>query len=233
MVILAGGLATRLKPLTDSVPKSMVRVEGRPFLEYQLELLRENGICNIVLCVGHLSRMVKEHFGDGFRFGVKIVYSDEGKELLGTGGALKKAEPLLEDRFFVMYGDSFLMYDYQAIRSYSGRFPNFCVLVVYRNENLYDNSNIAIQDGLVSAYDKANPDGKLVYIDAGLSILRREYISQIPSHQSSPLEELYCKIIDDRNMLAYEVDQRFYEIGSPRGLREFQRLLKNESAPVC
>lgn len=232
-VILAGGLATRLGPLTEKVPKSMIMVGDRPFLEHQLELLRQNGISDIVLCVGHLSEMIRNYFGDGNRLGVTIRYSDEGENLLGTGGALKKAEPLLEDRFFVLYGDSYLMYDYQAISSYSSKFPDFCVMVVYRNDNLYDNSNLNVQDGLVSAYDKANPDGKLVYIDAGLSLLKKEWLTQIPSHRPSSLEELYRKIIDSRKMLAYQTEQRFYEIGSPRGLRELRELMEYRPAPAC
>jgi MurNAc alpha-1-phosphate uridylyltransferase len=232
-VILAGGLATRLRPHSENVPKSMIMVGNKPFLEHQLDLLRRNGISDIVLCVGHLSRMIKDHFGDGSKFGVRIRYSDEGENLLGTGGALKKAEPLLEDRFFVLYGDSYLMYDYQAISSYSRKFPGFCVMVIYRNHNFYDNSNLEIQDGLVNAYDKANPDGKLVYIDAGLSILKKKYLTQVPPQRPSSLEELYCKIVDTQRMLAYQVYRRFYEIGSPRGLAELQELMKHELALSC
>ncbi len=232
-VILAGGLATRLRPHSEKVPKSMIMVGDRPFLEHQLELLQHNGISDIVLCVGHLSRIIEDHFGDGNKFGVRIRYSDEGENLLGTGGALKKAEPLLEDRFFVLYGDSYLMYDYQAIGSYSRKFPDFCVMVVYRNDNLYDNSNLDIQDGLVRTYDKANPDGKLAYIDAGLSILKKEYLTQVSSHRPSSLEELYRRIVQNRKMLAYRAEQRFYEIGSPRGLKELQELMKKEPALLC
>lgn len=227
IVILAGGLATRLRPLTDKIPKSMIRVENKPFLQHQIELLKENGVCDIVLCVGHLSDMIKDYFGDGRKFGVKIRYSDEGENPLGTGGALKKAEPLLADEFFLMYGDSYLLLDYGAIESYFKKFKGFCLLVVYKNHNLYDNSNIGINDGLVVSCDKVNPGGKLIHIDAGLSILRKEVLNQISSDKPSPLEELYQKIIAKRGMLAYEVNQRFYEIGSPQGLKEFENLIKS------
>ncbi len=232
IVILAGGLATRLRPVTENIPKSMIRVENKPFLQHQIELLRENGIRNIVLCVGHLSHMIKSYFDDGKEFGVKIRYSDEGENLLGTGGALKKAEALLEDKFFLMYGDSYLLFDYRAIESYYKKFARFCLLVVYKNHNLYDNSNVGINDGLVTNYDKTNPNGKLVYIDTGLSILRKEVLDQIPSVTPSPLEELYQKIIAKRKMLAYEVNQRFYEIGSIQGLKEFENLIRSEKELV-
>ncbi len=227
IVILAGGLATRLRPLTENIPKSMIRIENKPFLRHQIELLRDNGVSDIVLCVGYRSHMIKDYFGNGKRFGVNIIYSDEGENLLGTGGALKNAEPLLEDVFFLMYGDSYLLFDYRGIESYYKKLRNFCLLVVYKNHNLYDNSNIGIEDGLVTIYDKTNPDGKLNYIDAGLSILSKEILNQIPSDRPSPLEELYQKIIAKGEMLAYKVNQRFYEIGSLQGLKEFENLIKS------
>jgi MurNAc alpha-1-phosphate uridylyltransferase len=229
-VILAGGLATRLRPLTNDIPKSMIRVNGRPFLEYQLHLLLENKITDIVLCVGHLSQMIKAHFGNGKRFGVNIRYSDEGENLLGTAGALKRAEPLLEDQFLLLYGDSYLPFDYQAVWSYSRSCPESCVLAVYRNHNRYDNSNVAIVDGLVSAYDKSNPGGKFIHIDAGLSVLRKCFLSRIPANRTFPLDALYKKIIEEKKMLAYEVRRRFYEIGSPRGLIDFERLMRSKPA---
>lgn len=232
IVILAGGLATRLRPVTENIPKSMIRVDGKPFLQHQIELLKENGLEDIVLCVGHLSQMIKDYFGDGRKFRVRIRYSDEGENLLGTGGALKNAEPLLKDEFFLMYGDSYLLFDYQRIESYYKKFRDFCLLTVYKNHNLYDKSNIRLKDSLVTAYDKTNPDGKLIYIDAGLSILRKEVLNQIPLVTPSPLEELYQKIIAKREMLAYEVSQRFYEIGSAQGLKEFENLIRGEKELV-
>ena len=147
---------------------------------------------------------------------------------MGTGGALKKAEPLLEDEFFLMYGDSYLLFDYGEIESYYKKFKDFCLLVVNENHNLYDNSNVEIKDGLVTIYDKTNSDGKLIYIDAGLSILRKEVLNRIPSDRPSPLEELYQKIVAKRKMLAYEVNQRFYEIGSFKGLIELENLIKSK-----
>jgi NDP-sugar pyrophosphorylase family protein len=232
IVILAGGLATRLKRITRSIPKSMIKVDGKPFLQHQIELLRENGIREMVLCVGHLSHLIRDHFGDGRELGVEIKYSDEGENLLGTGGALKKAEPLLQDRFFLTYGDSYLLLDYQAIQSHHRRCSDFCLLTVYENHNQYDNSNVAVEDGLVTIYDKSNPDGELRYIDAGLSILNKEVLSQVPADRPSPLEELYQNIVGRRQMLAYQVSQRFYEIGSFVGLMEFEELMESQKQLV-
>ena len=232
IVILAGGLATRLKTLTENIPKSLIRVNGKPFLQHQIELLRENGIREIVLCVGHLSHTIEDYFGNGGKLGVEIRYSNEGENLLGTGGALKKAEPLLQDEFLVMYGDSYLLFDYAEIKSYHEKFKDFSLLVVYENRNRFDNSNVAIKDGLVTVYEKSNPGGKLTYIDAGLSILKKEALSHVPADRPSPVEELYKKIIAKRAMLAYQVSQRFYEIGSFVGLMEFEDLMESEKQLV-
>ena len=115
LAILAGGLGTRLGPLTANTPKSLVPVLGRPFLEHQIGLVRNAGIKRLVLCIGHYGQRIIERFGQGQAYGVEIVYSQEGEQLLGTGGALKNAEPLLDDAFMMMWGDSYLLLDYAAV----------------------------------------------------------------------------------------------------------------------
>lgn len=225
-VILAGGLATRLSPLTDRTPKSMVKISGRPFLEYQVELLRRDRIKDLLLCVGHLGGQILDHFGDGERLGMRISYSFDGEELLGTGGALRKAEALLQDRFFVLYGDSYLLYDYRAIREHFEKFDELSLLVVYRNENRYDRSNVMIENGRVKLYDKKNPREGMVHIDAGLSILRKTALELAPRDRSFDLSDLYGELARRERMLAYQVNQRFYEIGSVESLREFGNLME-------
>src|SRR5690348_17236437 len=131
MAILAGGLATRLRPITETIPKSMVPVQGKPFLEHQIALVRAHGVTDLVLCVGHLYQPIEAYFGDGSRFGLRIRYSVEADRLLGTGGALKQAEPLLEDRFFLMYGDSYLLYDYAEVMARAR--DHEALMVVYHN----------------------------------------------------------------------------------------------------
>ncbi|MDH4222398.1 MAG: sugar phosphate nucleotidyltransferase [candidate division Zixibacteria bacterium] len=227
MVILAGGLATRLRPMTLNTPKSMIKVAGRPFLEYQLELLKEYEIKDILLCVGYKGELIKEYFGDGKKMGVNLSYSFDGEKLLGTAGALKKAYKLLNENFFLMYSDSYLPYDFQRIEDFFKNKDRLALMVVYKNQNRFDKSNVFIQNCLVKLYDKTFQQEKLEYIDAGLSILRKEVLNIIPENESCDLEQLYKILISENEISAYEIIQRFYQIGSPEGLGEFTELVKN------
>lgn len=224
-VILAGGLGTRLRPITDRIPKPMIRVHGKPFLEYQLELLVRQGIMSVVLCVGHLGYMVKEHFGDGTRFGVHIRYREEGERLLGTAGALKRAESLLDDEFFLIYGDSYLLLDYAAVMAYFRRHDRLALMVIYRNEDRYEPSNVAAADGFVQWYDKEKRLPETVFINYGVSVLRKKALRYVPPRRVYSQEELYQRLIQERQLLAYETYQRFYEVGSQHGLAEFSRFI--------
>lgn len=226
MVILAGGQATRLLPLTLNVPKSMLKINGRPFLEYQLDLLKEYEIRDILLCIGHKGELIMDYFENGEKFGVNLSYSLDGEKLLGTAGALKKAGKLLDEKFFLMYGDSYLPYDYQRIEESFGRSDKLSLMVVYKNQNRYDKSNISIEDGLVRVYDKNLNEQNLEYIDAGLSILKKEVLNLVPEEEPYDLQELYKILVSEEEMLAYEVKQRFYQIGSFEGLNEFKNLVE-------
>ncbi len=226
MVILAGGLATRLRPLTSDIPKSMIKIAGRPFLEHQLELLKEYEIKDILLCLGYKGELIKDYFGDGGKFGVRLSYSLDGEKLLGTAGALKKAFKLLEENFFLMYGDSYLPYDYQDIEKFFKSSDRLSLMTVYKNQNRFDKSNVIIQDGIIKAYDKTMESEKLEYIDAGLSILRKEVLNLAPSDEPYDLQELYKILVSQEEISAYEVKQRFYQIGSIEGLEEFKELVE-------
>jgi NDP-sugar pyrophosphorylase family protein len=225
VAILAGGLATRLRPVTEQIPKSMVEIVGKPFLEYQVELLRRNDVCDIVLCVGHLSEQIKDYFGDGTRYGVHLTYSDEGEQRLGTGGALKLAEPALADVFFVLFGDSYLMLDYRAIMDYFLARDRQGLMVVYHNENRYDSSDVLVEDGLVTAYDKGHPVPGMIYINHGLSIMRKQILAAAPSNTPFTLETLMRQVTSQGQLLAFETKQRFYEIGSFAGLQAMRQLV--------
>jgi NDP-sugar pyrophosphorylase family protein len=225
VAVLAGGLATRLYPLTQSIPKSMVRIEGKPFLQYQLELLAAHGVHDVVLCVGHLAQQIHDCFGDGSHLGVQIVYSDEEEQALGTAGALKYAKDVLADQFFVLFGDSYLMLDYAHIWDHFIRRDRLGLMVVYRNEGRYDTSDVLVEDGLVTAYDKASPLPGMVYINEGLSVVRKAALNLIPSQQQMSLQKFFGRLIEQRQLLALETRQRFYEIGSPAGLEEFKQLV--------
>lgn len=222
VAILAGGLATRLRPLTAEIPKSLIQIQGKPFLEYQLDFLKKGGVEDIVLCVGYLGEQIERYFGNGKEFGVNISYSYEGKNLLGTAGALKNAQNLLEDTFFTMYGDSYLFLDFSAVMSYFKNQDKLALMTVYKNRDRYDESNTVIAGNLVKYYSKKEKTEGMVYIEYGANIFRKEVLEFIPEDQPYTLEALFPKLIEQEQLLAYEMPERFYQIGSPQGLEEFK-----------
>jgi len=226
-VILAGGPGTRLKPITEKIPKAMILIGGKPFLELQLNLLKRHGISDIVLCIGHLGEKIKEYFGDGRKFGVEIRYSEETEKLLGTGGGLKKTVDLLDDVFFVTYGDAYLILDYQNVMRHFKKTNKLGLMVVYKNFDRYDKSNVVVEKGLVKIYSKKRKAPNMVYIDFGVSVLRKKALDLIPEGKVADLEELYQELIRRKELLAFETGQRFYEIGSPEGLKEFEELISS------
>jgi len=228
-VILAGGLATRLRPLTETIPKSMLLINNKPFLQYQLELLKNNGITDIVLCVGYLHDQIEDYFKDGKIIGVNIKYSVERNDLLGTAGALKNAEDLLQDKFFLTYGDSCVFLDFREIWSHFNSYSELALLVVYKNYNKYDKSNVCLKGNKVSKYDKKAMDNNMVYIDYGVSLLRKNILRFIPDGTVYSLEDVFKEIIEQNSMLAFEAKERFYEIGSFKGLEEFTNFILTKS----
>jgi len=225
LAILAGGQATRLRPLTDKVPKSLVAVNEKPFLEYQLDFLGKSGVIDIVLCIGYLGEEIERYFSDGKRFGVNVKYSYEKEQLLGTAGALKNAEQLLTDQFFVMYGDSYVFLDFPIVISYFNKFDKPGLMVVYKNYDRYDRSNVVVEGNLVRQYSKEERTKGMAYINYGVSLLRKKVLELVPQNQVYSLEELFAQLIGRRELLAYEVKRRFYQIGSPEGLDEFRRYI--------
>ena len=230
IAILAGGLGTRLGPLTKDQPKSMVDVHGRPFLAWQLDLLRRQGVTDVVLCVGHLGDAIARHFGDGSAFGVRLRYSDEGERRLGTAGALRWAQALLEEAFFVMFGDSYLLFDFRAIMEHFLARDRLALMVVHRNENHWDRSDVRVEGEHVTAY-ALTPEPGMVHINAGLSVLRREALAAPARGRPASLQELYATLIAERQLLGYETRHRFYEVGSPAGLEEFRQLVAEGGVP--
>jgi len=230
VAILAGGLATRLRPLTVKIPKSLLQIQNKPFLEYQLDFLKRGGVKDIVLCVGYLGEQIKRHFGNGKEFGVNISYSHEDKNLLGTAGALKNAQNLLQDTFFTMYGDSYLFLDFSAIMSYFKSQDKLALMTVYKNHDRYDKSNTVIAGNLVKYYSKKEKSEGMVYIEYGANIFKKEILEFIPEGQPYTLEALFPRLIEQEQLLAYEVHKRFYQIGSPEGLEEFKRYVLESEA---
>lgn len=228
LAILAGGQATRLRPLTETVPKSLIELNGEPFLIHQLRLLRSKGISRVVLCVGYLGAVIQRFIRDGKQFGIQVDYCFDGPTLLGTAGALKNALPQLGSAFFVMYGDSYLLCDYAAIARSFGSSDMAAMMTVFRNEGKWDTSNVEFEDGKILAYSKTNRTPRMRYIDYGLGVFRAEAFNSVPLGRPYDLAELYADLLRRDQLAAYEVSERFYEIGSPAGLRETAEFLARQ-----
>jgi len=231
IVILAGGLATRLGKLSLNTPKSMITIEGKPFLEYQIDLLKDQGINEIILCVSHLGEKIKSYFGNGENFRVHISYSLE-KNPLGTGGALKNAQKLLSDEFMMLYGDSYLPIDYNYVINAFRDFGTLGTMVVYKNCDKYDKSNVILDGTRIKFYEKNMKHPNMVYIDAGLSIFKKDILKTFSKGKNFSLDIIIKDLISRRQLSAFETEQRFYEIGSINGLRDFREYIKSKTPPL-
>lgn len=227
--ILAGGLATRLRPITETIPKALVDVAGKPFIVRQLSYLREQGISEVVLCIGHLGEMIREVVGNGESFGLKVSYSEDGPNLLGTGGALAKALHLLGDQFFVLYGDSFLPVRFSAVQEAYEKSGQPALMTVLKNQNQWDKSNVLFVDGQLLEYNKRALRTEMAYIDYGLGVVSASVLKQGHIGQSFDLADIYQGLSFQRQLTGLEVHERFYEIGSHTGLKEAEEyFLKKE-----
>lgn len=227
VAVLVGGRGTRLQSLTEGMPKALIDVAGRPFIDHQLDLLSRKGIRRVVLCTGYRGEKIAAHVGDGARFGLRVVSSRDGDQLLGTGGAIRKAAPLLGELFAVLYGDAYLDIDYRAVCDFFQSRTETGVMTVFRNENRWDTSNVQYEGGRVLRYDKRHPTPDMAYIDYGLGFFRRAALDWLPEGTSADLADLYRRLVEAGDLIGYEVHTRFYEIGSPAGLEETRRYLSN------
>jgi N-acetyl-alpha-D-muramate 1-phosphate uridylyltransferase len=231
-VILAGGLATRMRPHTLSTPKFLLPVAGRPFGAWLLERLAGAGYRDVVLCIAHLGEKVRDFVGDGSAFRVRARYSDEGPDLLGTAGAMRKALDQLAPTFLVTYGDSYLPFDYAApLAKLDACSDADGVMAVFRNQGRWDKSNTALRgeegDLWVARYEKGSDDPALDSIDYGATALRREIIAQVPPHTPWGLDRIQHELADKGRLRAYLAHARFFEVGSPAGLEELERELRH------
>ena len=225
VAILAGGLATRLRPITEKIPKSLVPVAGRPILAHQLEMLHTQGIRKAVLCIGFLGEMIQKEFGNE-AYGIQLEYSFDGEKLLGTGGAIKRALPKLGEEFFILYGDSYLPIPYTPVAEFFHRSGKPGLMTVYRNEGLYDTSNVVFADGEIKVYDKKVRLPEMRHIDYGLSLFKASVFDNYTADEKFDLAEVMGKLVREKQLAGYEVPERFYEMGSPAGLAELEALLK-------
>ena len=229
VALLAGGLATRLWPITEKIPKALVPVAGEPFLAHQLRLLHSHGLRKVVLCAGFLGEMIEAEFGDGAAFGMQIAYSFDGDKLLGTGGALRRALPLLGEKFLVLYGDSYLPMDYAAAVAAFVASGKPALMTVFNNAGRWDTSNVFYADGTIRLYHKKNRVAEMQHIDYGLGILRAEVLAPWPAEAPFDLADVYAALVARQQLAGCEVTQRFYEIGSHAGLAELDALLSAQT----
>ena len=232
VAILAGGLATRLRPATEKIPKGLLSVAGEPFLVHQLRLLNSQGFRTAVLCVGYLGEMIEATIGDGKQLGLQIDYSFDGPTLLGTGGALKHAISKLGEYFLVIYGDSYMPIDYAAVVDAFVRSEKPALMTVFENEGRWDASNVRFEAEEIQRYDKKVPTADMRHIDYGISVLTSRVFAGVPDNAPFDLADLYSRLVSEKQMAAYEVKRRFYEIGSTEGLAELDALLRKNAVSV-
>jgi NDP-sugar pyrophosphorylase family protein len=225
VAILAGGLATRLRPVTEKIPKALIDINGEPFLAHQLRLLASSGIEQVTLCVGYRAEMLEAYAGDGSRFGLKVTYAPDGPQLRGTAGAVAQARPFLGEKFFVLYGDSYLPCDYHAVERAFEKCGKSALMTVYPNRNEWDASNVHFEAGRLLVYDKKNRTPEMRHIDYGLGAFRSSVFDSIPETGAHDLADLYRSLLERGELAGFEVPQRFYEIGSFPGIRELSEYL--------
>jgi NDP-sugar pyrophosphorylase family protein len=238
-VVLAGGLGTRMRPFTESCPKTMLPAAGRPFAEHQLEFLIRNGIRNVLYLIGYRGEMIRDHFGDGRNWNVHIDYVDEGPVLRGTAGALRLAlhQGALEPSFLLIYGDSYTpvaIFDVWNAFESSGM-P--ALMTVLGNRERWDRSNVVYSKNRIVVYDKTRSYPRsclMTHIDYGLSALKREVVAdRIPDTIPADLAHVFHQLSLEGCLAGFEAKERFYEIGSPAGLREFEQSLARHMQPAC
>lgn len=231
VAILAGGLATRLRPLTETIPKALVEINGEPFAAHQLRLLKSRGIERVVFCVSYRADMIEQYAGDGSAFGLSIAYSFDGPTLRGTAGAVRQALPLLGEKFFVLYGDSYLTCDYRAVERVFLESGQPGLMTVYRNEGQWDSSNVEFAGGRILAYDKKQRTPRMHHIDYGLGAFDRSAFDSLTHDGVHDLAALYQDLLRTQRLAAFEVTERFYEIGSFEGIAELSARLREQGAP--
>lgn len=230
VAVLAGGLATRLRPLTATIPKALVEVSGEPFIAHQLRLLRKQGLDRVVICAGYLGDMIRDWVGDGARFGLEVAFSFDGPTPLGTAGAIRKARTLLGDSFFVLYGDAYLRCDHRAVEVAFEESGCPALMTVFRNENRGVRSNVEFRRGRILVYDKEHPTPRMRHLDYGLTLFESQVFADLSDDTPQDLAAVYRDLLARGRLAAYEVRERFYEIGSPEGLAKTRRYLRDRAA---
>jgi MurNAc alpha-1-phosphate uridylyltransferase len=228
IAILAGGLATRLGDISKNTPKSLIKIQKKAFIDWQLELLIDQGYEEFVICISHFAEKIRFHIEDGQKYGASIKFSVDGPVPAGTGGALRKALPLLGDDFAVIYGDSYLPIDYSAVEKNYGELNCDALMTVFKNDNAHDKSNVNYSNSKILEYDKLNPNSSMLYIDYGLTYLNSAVFNSLIEPEPLDLSLLYSNLSKSGSLCGFEVYNRFYEIGSPSGLKDFSEYLERK-----
>ena len=228
VAILAGGLATRLRPTTETIPKSLIEIAGKPFICHQINYLRKQGVHSIVICVGFLGKMIEEVVGNGSQWGISIVYSHDGEYLLGTGGAVRNALPLLAEHFFILYGDSYLPINFRIVQQAFLTSGKKGLLTILKNRNEWDKSNVEFSAGQIIEYNKLVVRSQMHYIDYGLGLIQASVLDQYPTSQAFDLANIYNELSVAKELAGFEVFERFYEIGSHQGIADTKTYLMQE-----
>ena len=226
VAVLAGGLATRLLPLTSEIPKSMVRINGAPFVHWQMKMMFEQGVQHLVFCLGHKSEMIRDFIGDGSQYGINVEYSYDGERQLGTGGAIRNSLPLLGEKFMVLYGDSYLPIKFKSVEDAFLEAKEPALMTVFRNEGKLHSSNVDFSEGLVNRYAKDKNSKELKYLDYGLSCYESAIF--IPYHDQAPLDlgDVCTQLATQKLLAGYQIEERFYEIGSVEGIKDFTEYIE-------
>lgn len=221
VVILAGGLATRLYPVTKTMPKSLITVNNEPFILHQLRWLEQQKIRKVTLCVGYLGEQIEALVGDGRQFNMQVQFVYDGEKLKGTGGAIAHALDQLSEHFFVLYGDSYLTCDFKNVQKRYIAERRLGLMTVFRNNGQWDNSNVVFDGQEIIKYDKQSKD-RFDYIDYGLGVLSKRAFMESMLSAPFDLATLYQFLLHQKQLSGYEVTQRFYEIGSFAGIKELE-----------
>ena len=225
VAILAGGLGTRLGKKALNKAKVLIDVAGKPFISRQLNYLSDQGIKDIVICVGHLGNQIKNYIGNGSKYNLNVSYSDDSDRLLGTGGSIKKACQILGEHFFILYGDSFLPVNFSLIEKAYFQEKKPALMTVLKNKERWDKSNAYFKDKCVK-YNKKKPQKNMDYIDYGLNIVRNSIFSDFPSNEVFDLADVFENLSNKSLLAGFEIYDRFYEIGSINGLNDTLEFFK-------
>lgn len=228
VAILAGGYGTRIRPATENIPKSLIEISGKPFLHWQVDLLKQSGIKNIVFCTSYKSENIEEYLGNGSGYGVSIRYSHDGEKQLGTGGAIVNALPMLGEMFMVLYGDSYLPINYALAEEYFLKSNKPALMTIYENKDQYDTSNVIFNKGVLKKYSKIEKLPEMNYIDFGLSFFKSSIFSEYCHMKTFDLSIVFKDLSEKGLIAGFPVDSRFYEVGSFKGIADFVKFIEEK-----